>query len=97
MVNSDVPYLFELFVISDRLSGGSFDGEITLGVTLTTNLAENKESAALSAASANIELLTKYYGINQVIQTALVNKFMRLKKHELLNPNIMSNSVAVEP
>lgn len=97
VVNGDVPYLFELFVISDRLSGGSFDGEITLGVTLTTNLAENKESAALSAASANIELLTKYYGINQVIQTALVNKFMRLKKHELLNPNIMSNNVAVEP
>lgn len=97
VIDSDSPFLFELFVISGRLSGDSIDGELTLGITLTTNLSENKSDAVLDSASSNIDLLTKYYGIDQVMQTALVNKYMRLKKQSLLNPTIMSNNVAVEP
>lgn len=96
VVNLDAPLLFDLFVIDDRDATDKLGGTLTLGLTLSTNASSDPDDAALIAMSNSIELLSKYYGVDQVVQTTLVNKYMQLKKRELLNPNIMSNNVAVE-
>lgn len=83
VVDVDQPYLFDLCVISDKLSADPMNGELVLGASLSTNTAANKYQAALDNLSTNIELLAKYYGIDKVMLTPLVTKYIQLKKRSL--------------
>ena len=93
IVDVDHPYLFNLFVISDKLSADPVNGELVLGISLSTNSAANKQQAALDNLSANIELLTKYYGIDKMMLTPLVSKYIGLKRRSLFGNLSMADKM----
>lgn len=84
IVDTDNPLTLNCFVISDRLSDDPVNGDLLLGVSLATNTSANKDAEALDGLYEFIGLVAKYYGIDSIMGTPMVSKYMQLKKRSLL-------------
>lgn len=96
IVDIDNPFILNYFVISDRLSDDPVNGDLLLGVSLSTNTAANKDAAALDNLYGFIGLVAKYYGIDSIMGTDMVSKYMQLKKRSLNGQPLSAQPVTVD-